>query len=144
MPSRFPSPGTANGSDFAGLIVQLGAGITRADLAIGDRVCGVMHSPNTECPQNGPYAKYLATHEDLILKMPDETSWEAAAAIGGCVHSCIGYALFESLQVPGHPDQPAEKPVLVLVYGGATSTGTMAIQLLKAYVHSFQDARLML
>ncbi|TVY15018.1 Trans-enoyl reductase ccsC [Lachnellula arida] len=132
MPSRFPSPGTLDGSDFAGTIIQLGEGISRTDLKVGDRVCGAVHASNPEVPQNGSYAEFLATHEDLILKVPEDVSWEDAAAIGGCVHSSIGYSLFGSLCVPGHPDKPAEKPVCVLVYGGATSCGTMAIQLLKA------------
>lgn len=134
MPSRFPSPGTLDGSDFAGTIVELGPGLTRSDLKIGDRVCGAVHASNPECPQNGAFAEFLATDEDLLLKIPTGMSWEDAAAIGGCVHSSVGYSLFGSLKVPGLPGQPTEKPVYVLVYGGATSGGTMAIQLLKAYV----------
>ncbi|CAG8976339.1 hypothetical protein HYALB_00005746 [Hymenoscyphus albidus] len=132
MPSRFPCPGATNGSDFAGTILQIGNAVTRTDLSIGDRICGAVHASNPACLQSGSFAEYLVTYADLVLKVPKGMRWEEAASIGGCVHGSLGLAFWDSLMVPGHPDKPAEKAVEVLVYGGSTACGTMAIQLLRA------------
>ena len=132
MPSRFPCPGATDGSDFAGEVVEIGPGVERTDLNIGDRVCGAVHASNPACLQSGSFAEYLVTYADLVLKVPDSMPWADAAAIGGCVHGSLGLAFWDSLHLPGHPDEPASKPVYVLVYGGSTASGTMAIQLVKA------------
>lgn len=134
MPSRFPCPGASDGSDFAGKIVEIGPGVARKDLKIGGRVCGAVHASNPACLQSGTFGEYLVTYADLVLKVPDDMPWSHATAIGGCVHGSIGLAFWDSLHLPGHPDQPASTPIDVLVYGGATASGTMAIQLVKAYV----------
>ncbi|EHK97306.1 putative protein TOXD [Glarea lozoyensis 74030] len=60
----------------------------------------------------------------------DEMSFEEAATMGSGIGT-MGLALFRSLGVPGYPGEPALKPKHVLVYGGSSATGTMAIQLLR-------------
>ncbi|KAF4631659.1 hypothetical protein G7Y89_g6482 [Cudoniella acicularis] len=132
MPSRFPYPGATDGSDFAGEVLEIGPGVLRKDLEIGDRVCGAVHASNPACLQSGTFAEYVVTYADLVLKVPDAMSWENAAAIGGCVHGSLGLALWDSLDLPGHPDRPASIPAYVLVYGGSTASGTLAIQLVTA------------
>ena len=134
IPSRFPCPGATDGSDFAGTIVSIGSGVSRTDLHIGDAVCGAVHANNPVCLQSGTFGEYVVAYADLVLKVPDVMKWEDAAAIGGCVHGSLGLAFWDSLGLPGHPDEPAGMPVYVLVYGGSTASGTMAIQLVKAYV----------
>jgi NADPH:quinone reductase-like Zn-dependent oxidoreductase len=64
------------------------------------------------------------------MKMPDEMSFEEAATMGSGIGT-MGLALFRSLGVPGYPAEPTLKPKHVLVYGGSSATGTMAIQLLR-------------
>jgi NADPH:quinone reductase-like Zn-dependent oxidoreductase len=66
------------------------------------------------------------------MKLPDGMSFEEGASIGSGIGT-IGLALFRSLEVPGYPEEPAITPKYVLVYGGSSATGTMAIQLLKLY-----------
>jgi NADPH:quinone reductase-like Zn-dependent oxidoreductase len=62
------------------------------------------------------------------LKLPQGLSTEAGATFGAGI-STAGLAL-KLLGLP-LPDEPVEKPAQVLVYGGSTATGTMAVQLLK-------------
>ena len=62
-------------------------------------------------------------------------SFENCARVDGTGLGTLDLTLFKSLGLPGTPQQPAEKPLDVLVYGGGTSIGTMAIQLLKLYVY---------
>ena len=133
MPARFPSPGTVNGCDFAGTIVQLGPGVTRP-LTIGDRVFGAVHGANPLCPQSGAFAEYIAAYSDFVIRIPDGMAWETAAAIGGAGIGSVGLALFCSMQLSARPHQPSEKQFYVLVSGGASASGTMAIQILRRYV----------
>ncbi|KAL9043947.1 MAG: hypothetical protein Q9214_002883 [Letrouitia sp. 1 TL-2023] len=130
MPTNFPCPGAVDGSDFSGTVVGLGPDLAR-DINVGDRVAGAVHASNPLNPSSGAFADYLAAYADQLWKMPDSMAWEDAAAIGWCVVGTIGLAMIRSLKLPGSPEQPVEKPVYVLVYGGSTASGTMAIQMLR-------------
>ena len=130
MPARFPSPGSTNGCDFAGTIVQLGPGVTRP-LTVGDRVFGAVHGANPLCKQSGAFAEYIAAYSDFVMLVPDEVKWENAAAIGGAGIGSVGLALFCSMGLSARPRQPSEKEFYVLVSGGASASGTMAIQILR-------------
>lgn len=129
MPAYFPSPGAINGCDFTGTIIAMGSAVKRA-LKVGDRVCGAVHGANPIRHQSGTFAEYVEADPDFIIKVPKDMAWEAAAAIGGAVIGTVGLGLFHSLGLPG-PEKPANKAFVVLVYGGSTACGTMAIQLLK-------------
>ena len=130
MPTNFPCPGAVDGSDFSGTVVALGPNLAR-DLKIGDRVAGAVHASNPLNPTSGAFAEYLAAWADQLWKMPDSMGWEEAATIGWCVVGTIGLAMFRSLKLPGSPEHPVQKNVFVLVYGGSTASGTMAIQMLR-------------
>lgn len=138
MPDNFPTPHTTVGCDFAGVIVDIGSAVNetrklnnRSILQIGDRVCGGVHGSNSLRPLVGAFAEYVAAFGDCVLKVPDGLSWPEAAAIGGAVPGTLGLALVESLGLGIGARELTEKPVNVLVYGGSTASGTMAIQLLK-------------
>ncbi|KAF2084693.1 zinc binding enoyl reductase [Saccharata proteae CBS 121410] len=133
MPTNFPTPGAGDGSDFTGEIVALGDGVRQSNphFSVGDRVAGAVHASNPLNPSSGCFAEYVVAYADLIWKVPAIMSWEQAAAIGGCVIGSLGLGLFETLALPASPEKPTGKPFFVLVYGGSTASGTMAIQLLK-------------
>lgn len=141
MPDNFPSPGAVDGSDFAGTIVALGSDIqkaasssTRHRFALGDRVCGAAHGSNPADRANGAFADYVAATADILMKVPEGVTFEQAAAVGGTGIATLGLVLHEHLRVNFSPRAPAAEieTFPVLVYGGGTATGTMAIQLLKA------------
>lgn len=136
MHANFQSPGATIGCDFSGVVVRVGseAASRPCSFKVGDRVCGAVHGSNPIDHQTGSFAEYVRAAANLVLKVPDTMSFEDAAAIGGVGHGTLGLALWDCLGLPASPDSPAEKPIHVLVYGGSTSTGTMAIQLLKLYV----------
>ncbi|KAK4119458.1 NAD(P)-binding protein [Parathielavia appendiculata] len=131
MKGNLAAPGCVAGMDFAGDVIAIGPDSqTPGQVKLGDRVCGAVIGYQRSKPTAGAFAEIVAATDVGLMKVPDAMSYGQAASLG-CAISTIGLALFKSLDVPGNPKRPAEKPVDVFVYGGSTSTGTMAIQLLK-------------
>ncbi|KAL1962730.1 hypothetical protein VTN77DRAFT_9274 [Rasamsonia byssochlamydoides] len=123
-----PTVGATVGCDFAGKVVALGSAVTR-DFSIGDRVCGCVFGNNPDRLQNGAFAEFVAAPADLLLKIPPQMSFQAAATLGVGV-ATVGMALYHAMKLR-LPGSPATGPCYVLVYGGATATGTLAIQMLQ-------------
>ena len=124
-------PGAVAGMDFAGEVVAIGSKCqTATHIIIGDRICGAVLGMDPLRPRVGAFADFVGAADIAAMKIPDYMTYEQAATLGSGI-STIGLALFKSLQVPGTPKNPAKKPVDVLVYGGSSSTGALAIQLLK-------------
>ncbi|TLS21274.1 uncharacterized protein PpBr36_10615 [Pyricularia pennisetigena] len=123
-------PGTAGctaGSDFAGVVRKVGSGVTT--LKVGDRVAGWVHGGNISKPQDGAFAQYIVAREGMMIKIPPGVSFTAAATLGVGV-STVGLGLFHQLGLP-LPTQPGVGKLPLLIYGGSTATGTLAIQLAK-------------
>jgi nucleoside-diphosphate-sugar epimerase len=132
MGAAAPSAGAIVGMDFAGRIVAISKAIDRADLSVGDMVCGIVHGSNPDDHESGSFAQYVLAAADFVLKVPAGMSPQQAATLGtGLLTGCM--ALWSSLEIPATPDDPARgnMKIPVLVYGGSTSSGTIAIQLLK-------------
>ncbi|KAF2431632.1 putative zinc-binding dehydrogenase family oxidoreductase [Tothia fuscella] len=134
MPDNFPEPGATDGSDFAGVVAQIGSGVTQS-FKIGDRVAGAVHGSNPVDHLSGSFGEWVAGTADIMLKIPTHVSWEQAAAVGGTAFATLGLVFFDSMKLPFTPDKRAtpDQSFFVLVYGGGTATGTMAIQLLKLF-----------
>src|SRR5207248_2160737 len=123
--------GAIAGTDFAGTVVAVGSKVqTATPVAVGDRVCGAVQGMHSLTPSVGAFAGYVGATDVVVMKMPDAMSFEQGASLGSGIGT-MGLALFHSLQVPGYPTAPATQAKIVLVYGGSTATGTLAIQLLK-------------
>lgn len=131
MVGSLGTPGAVAGMDFAGEVIAIGSKVkTSVPIRVGDRVCGAVPGMHAPTPRVGAFATVVGAPDVTTVKIPENMSFEEAASLGSGLGT-IGLALFRSLEVPGSPMAPAEKPVDVLVYGGSTATGTLAIQLLK-------------
>ncbi|GAA4857740.1 NAD(P)H-quinone oxidoreductase [Kitasatospora terrestris] len=110
-----PPPGTSPypGLECAGRIVALGPGV--AGWGVGDEVCALL--------TGGGYAERVAVPAGQLLPVPAGLDAERAAALPEVV--CT---VWSNLFMTAHL-RPAET---VLVHGGASGIGTMAIQLAKA------------
>ncbi len=109
----YPPPAGASdlpGLEVAGEIVALGtdAGPWRT----GDRVCALL--------SGGGYAEYAIAHRDLCLPIPAGLSATEAAALPETVFT-VWHNVFERAAL-----KPGE---VLLVHGGTSGIGTMAIQL---------------
>jgi NADPH:quinone reductase-like Zn-dependent oxidoreductase len=122
--------GAIAGSGFAGIVVKIGSGGPSPKLFRGDRMRSIVPTIDSLLPRIGAWAEYVGAWADFVLKVPDGMSLDSASTLGVGV-STVGYALFCSLDVPGHPRMPATSPKYVLVHGGSTATGTLAIQMVR-------------
>src|SRR5712692_9948420 len=104
-------------SDGAGMVDQLGAGVTR--LSVGQRVWLFNGQRNGRA--FGTAAEYIALAEHLVTPLPDNVSFAAGATLGipGMTAWC---GLFGDGPIAGQT---------VLVTGGAGAVGHYAVQLAK-------------
>lgn len=128
MMHNFPMEGNTAGCDFCGLVDVAGECST---CAVGTRVCGAAF-PYKPGDTGGSFAQYLTVDSRLLVRVPG--SWDdlQGAAFGGVGWSTLSMAFSDpdALALSGTFDSPVEKRQPVLVYGGATATGTLACQLL--------------
>lgn len=130
MVGKLVSPGAVTGTDCCGTVIAIGKKAKLSvPLEVGAKVCSAVQGMHSLTPRVGAFAQYTAVTAHVTLKLPEMMSFEEGASLGSGI-STMGLALFHSLKVPGYPLEPAEKPKHVLVYGGSTATGTLAIQLL--------------
>ncbi|OKL62094.1 hypothetical protein UA08_02976 [Talaromyces atroroseus] len=126
------TPDAVGGCDFAGVVVEVGEGVTR--FKTGDRILAVTFGLSASDKSAGAFAEYALATEDLSCRVPDELSLTQASSMGLGI-ATAGLALFQApgLQLATKlvPKEESDAKVFVLVSGGATGTGTMATQLLK-------------
>jgi NADPH:quinone reductase-like Zn-dependent oxidoreductase len=121
-------PGVLVGCDYSGVVESVGKNVTK-QFAKGDRVCGFAHGGNAVQPEDGTFAEYIAVKGDLQWKIPESMSFQEAATLGVGI-STVGQALYQSLKM-ALPTEPIKDNTPILIYGGSTATGTLAIQFAK-------------
>lgn len=85
---------------------------------------------NDANPENGAFARYIAVKSDLQMRIPDEVSFEAASTVGVGIGT-VGYALYHVLNLRWPGPEFKDDGETVLIYGGSTATGAIAIQFAK-------------
>lgn len=101
------------GNEFAGVIDQVGEGIT--DFSVGNEVLG--------WALMACYAEYVVVRVDQIVQKPLKMSWEDAGVI-----TASGQTAHTALQELG-----VGKGDTVLIHAAAGGVGTFAVQLAKAW-----------
>jgi NADPH2:quinone reductase len=111
-----PPPGASDipGLEIAGTVAALGPQATR--WKIGDRVMALV--------SGGGYAEYCTAHESHALAVPESLSFAEAAAIPETFLT-VWHNAFERGGL--------KKGETLLVHGGTSGIGTVAIQLAKAF-----------
>lgn len=118
------------GSDVAGEVVEVGAGVTR--FAVGDRVLGhaVGSDKARNCAAEGAFQSHVVLLAHMAAPLPDDLAFEAAAVLPLAV-STAACGLFQrdllALDPPSATPQPNGKALLV--WGASTSVGSNAVQL---------------
>jgi NADPH:quinone reductase-like Zn-dependent oxidoreductase len=121
------------GADLAGEVVEVGAGVTR--FTVGDRVLG--HAVGTDkdrnTPAEGAFQEYTVLLAHMAAPIPDTMPYESAAVLPLAL-STAACGLFQRDQLALHYPAATPQPTgqTLLVWGGATSVGSNAIQLAVA------------
>lgn len=113
MPFKFP---IILGWDAAGIVSEIGPNVSTVN--VGDRVF-----VRPETTADGTYAEYIVTQENLLAKIPDNISFEEAAAVplaGLTAYQC----LVDFVQLNG-----GDK---VLIHAGSGGVGSLGIQIAKS------------
>lgn len=105
------------GSDFAGVVDQVGAGVTR--FAVGDRVFG------TIAPISGAHAEYVkVSAEGAIVHVPERVDQAEAVALIDGLLTALPFLRDAARVRPGQT---------VLVNGASGTVGSAAVQLAKHF-----------
>ena len=107
FPASFPS---GEGTDFAGVVEELGAGVD--SFAAGQSVCGWSE-------RRSSHAEFVAVPAEQLTPKPDGLAWEVAGSL-----FVAGMAAYASVQAVA----PAPGEVVV-VSGAAGGVGSVAVQL---------------
>lgn len=124
-----PDPGCIVGCDYAGIVEEVGSEVQKP-FKRGDRICGFVHGQNEKFPEDGAFAEYIIVKGDLQIQVPDNLSFEEAATLGVGVCT-VGQGLYQAMKL-AWPTEPIHDGTSLLIYGGSTATGTLAIQFAKA------------
>ena len=119
------------GSDVAGDVVEVGSQVKR--FKVGDRVCGMTAGFGTNEPTERAFQEYCVLSEHLASPVPDSLSYEHASVLPLCLctSACgLFHKDYLGLELPSLQPKPAGKSVLI--WGGASSVGSNAIQLAVA------------
>ena len=111
-----PPPGSSTylGLEVSGTISALGADVT--GWAVGDQVCALL--------SGGGYAEQVAVPAAQLLPVPDGVSLVDAAALPEVVSTVWSNVFLTANLQPGQT---------ILIHGGSSGIGTMAIQLARAF-----------
>ena len=129
FPLEYP---TILGQDIAGEVVAVGSNVTR--FKKGARVLGHGVGLATKQPQHNAFQAYTVVQTNMASEIPESISFESAAVIPLGL-STAASGLFQdgflNLQFPTVPPQK-ETGKTLLIWGGASSVGSNAIQLAVA------------
>jgi len=109
FPATFPS---GQGSDFAGVVAELGAGVS--GFAVGDEVIGFSMKRSSQ-------AEYVSVPANQLTKRPPEVPWEVAGSL--FVAGVTAYAAVRAVQ-------PLQGKT-VAIAGAAGGVGSIAVQLAR-------------
>ncbi|WRT66836.1 uncharacterized protein IL334_003799 [Kwoniella shivajii] len=108
------------GSDYSGTVVKVGTNL-QASLQVGDKIAGAV--------LGGGFGEYLTVDSDLAFRVPQDISLEDASTFG-VAWGTAGQVIFKE-QKHAYPPSKVEGSPWYIVYGGSTSVGLFAIQIVK-------------
>ncbi|WP_152397070.1 NADP-dependent oxidoreductase [Paenibacillus guangzhouensis] len=112
-PGTVVTVGTIPGNEFAGIIDQIGEGVSQ--FQVGDEVLGFRLL--------GSYADYVIVSEEQIVHKPSRMPWEVAGGLSGAGQTAV--TALELLDV--------SQGDTVLINGAAGAVGTIAVQVARAF-----------
>ncbi|KAI1170700.1 zinc-binding oxidoreductase CipB [Nemania sp. FL0916] len=125
-PLNYP---TVLGQDVAGVVAAVGPDVTR--FKVGDRVVGHATSMVSGRQQDGGFQLHTTLLTNMACPIPANMSYEAAVVLPLGLSTATAGLFQKSYLNLQFPTEPARQPTgkTLLVWGGASSVGSNAIQL---------------
>ncbi|KAF2432067.1 zinc-binding oxidoreductase alcohol dehydrogenase [Tothia fuscella] len=117
------------GCDYAGVVEDVGSEVTK-QFKKGNRICGCSHGSNASNKNDGAFAEYILVKGDLQMHIPDSLTFEQASTIS-LGASTVGQGLYQTSIGINLPTEPASGNEWILIYGGSSATGSLAVQYAK-------------
>lgn len=92
----------------------------------------LIHAGNGDNIEDGAFAEHIVAKAAIQIKIPDNISFEEASTLGVGI-TTVGQGLYQSLELPwpSTTSTTTENSPAILIYGGSTATGTLAVQFAK-------------
>ncbi|KAJ7778230.1 putative zinc binding dehydrogenase [Mycena metata] len=118
------------GSDAAGIVVKVGSKVTTAP-APGSRVLAFASSfSQNGSPDHGAFQKFVLVQAEAVIALPDALSFEEGAVFPMGVLTAL--TAWATVGVPLDTKYTPEDKQAVLIWGGASSVGSFAVQSAKS------------
>ncbi|KAF2704361.1 GroES-like protein [Pleomassaria siparia CBS 279.74] len=117
------------GCDLSGIVEEVGEEC-KSNVKKGDKVYGVCHGANLSMEEDGAFGEYAMVRDGHIAKIPEGLTFEETATLGVGI-TATGQGLYMVMGIPLPGEKQIEDPPFILVYGGSSATGTLAIQFAK-------------
>ena len=118
------------GSDASGLVAKVGSKVSNAP-AIGSRVLALASSfYQNGSPDHGAFQKYALAQSEAVTSLPDKLSFEEGAILP--LATLTALSGWRTVGLPLDTKYTPEDKQAVLIWGGAASVGTLAIQSAKS------------
>lgn len=138
------APGMTLGCEYAGEVIETGPAVT-SNLKKGDRIAGLAIPNGALMPNAGTFAEYILVKSDAALRLEEMggavSEAEAAGmnvALGTVFNAFYNLMGLPPPKVDAHPNGSISlgrvketSKRTILIYGGSTTTGLMAIQWAK-------------
>lgn len=118
------------GSDVAGLVVKVGSNVSHVPPS-GSRVIALASSFYEDgSPDHGAFQKYVLAPEQCVVGLPDSLAFEEGAILPLAVLTALSG--WTTIGIAIGTKYSSKYKQAVLVWGGASSVGTMAVQSAKS------------
>lgn len=114
------------GYDFSGTVIKAGPG---SQFSPGTKIAGLTPAMNPRPYQHGSHQGYMIAPDSMVFAVPSHIPMDLAATLGVAMRTAID-GLFCQLGV-ADPDSGSASGG-ILIWGGASGVGTIAIQLAAA------------
>lgn len=138
------APGITLGCEYAGEVIEIGSAVT-SGLEKGDKIAGLAIPSAGPMPIAGTFAEYILVKGDAALRLAEMGGVVSEAQASGVnvALATVYYAFYHLMGLPfpmvdsgldllhlaDKTTETSERTILI--YGGSTTTGLMAIQLAK-------------
>jgi NADPH:quinone reductase-like Zn-dependent oxidoreductase len=100
---------------------------------VGDRIAGFVHGARQADPVDlisGCFSEYSKVKDGAFIRVPENLSNAEASTLGVGV-ATVGQALYQAIPWPLPPTK-LTSAIPILIYGGSSATGALAVQYAKA------------